>query len=159
MFTIAELKQLIEAMDQSTLTELALEQDNQTLTLKKEQKVTVTETVPAQASAQMAKEAVPSAPAQQPVNDDTPNKADTKDYDYVIKSPMVGTFYLTSSPDSEPFVSVGDRVTDNTAVCIIEAMKLFNEIEAEVDGEIIEILAKNGELVEYNQPLFGIKTK
>ncbi|MGM0523234.1 MAG: acetyl-CoA carboxylase biotin carboxyl carrier protein [Bacillota bacterium] len=159
MFTIAELKELIEAMDQSTLTELALEQDNQTLTLKKEQKVTVTETVPAQAPTQVAKETVPSPPSQQPVNDEIQDNANTKAYDYVIKSPMVGTFYLTSSPDSDPFVSVGDTIKDNTTVCIIEAMKLFNEIEAEVDGEIIEILAKNGELVEYNQPLFGIKTK
>lgn len=159
MFTIAELKELIEAMDQSALTELALEQDNQKLKLKKEQQVTVAESVTTQTPTQVIRDAVSSAPVQQPVNDETPAEADKKDYDYVMKSPMVGTFYLTSSPDSDPFVSVGDMVKDNTTVCIIEAMKLFNEIEAEVDGEIIEILAKNGELVEYNQPLFGIKTK
>jgi len=160
MFTIAELKALIEAVDQSTLTEFALEQDNQTLKLKKEQQVTVAETTSAaQPPTQVTQEMVSSAPVQQVVTDEATVEADKKDYDYVMKSPMVGTFYLTSSPDSEPFVSIGDKVKDNTTVCIIEAMKLFNEIEAEVDGEIIEILAKNGELVEYNQPLFGIKTK
>jgi acetyl-CoA carboxylase biotin carboxyl carrier protein len=160
MFTIAELKELIEALDQSTLTELALEQDNQKLKLKKEAKVTVAETAaPTHVPVTVSKDAIPSAPIQQPVNDDTPVESGKQAYDYVIKSPMVGTFYLTSSPDSDPFVSVGDTVNDNTTVCIIEAMKLFNEIEAEVNGEIIEILAKNGELVEYNQPLFGIKTK
>ena len=159
MFTIAELKELIEALDQSTLTELALEQDNQTLKLKKDQQVTLTETAASVQESEAATKSASSMPVQQSVPEEAPVEAEKATYDHVIKSPMVGTFYLTSSPDSDPFVSVGDTVKDNTTVCIIEAMKLFNEIEAEVDGEIIEILAKNGELVEYNQPLFGIKTK
>src|SRR5690554_1888593 len=159
MFTIAELKELIEALDQSTLTELALEQDNQTLKLKKDQQVTLSETAASVQESEAVTKSASSTPVQQSVPEEAPVKAEKATYDHVIKSPMVGTFYLTSSPDSDPFVSVGDTVKDNTTVCIIEAMKLFNEIEAEVDGEIIEILAKNGELVEYNQPLFGIKTK
>lgn len=158
MFTISELKQLIEALDQSTVNELSLEQEGQKLKLKK----------------QIASSMVPS---QQPVvyqaspePMSVPNQAHKEEeatdltisepaYDHVLKSPMVGTFYLQASPESEPYVRVGDVVGQNTTLCTIEAMKLFNEIEAEVDGEIVEILAENGELVEYNQPLFGIKTK
>lgn len=70
---------------------------------------------------------------------------------------MVGTFYASPSPDEDPYVKTGDRVEGNSVVCIVEAMKLFNEIEAEVNGEIVEILVEDGELVEYGQPLFRIK--
>lgn len=76
---------------------------------------------------------------------------------YIVKSPMVGTFYTSPSPDKAPFVSVGDTVKTSSILCIIEAMKLMNEIESEVSGTIKEILVKNGEMVEYGQPLFKIK--
>jgi acetyl-CoA carboxylase biotin carboxyl carrier protein len=76
---------------------------------------------------------------------------------HIIKSPMVGTFYRSPSPTSEPFVQLGDHVEPDTVVCIIEAMKLMNQIEAEVSGEITEIYAENGQPVEYGQPLFGVK--
>jgi acetyl-CoA carboxylase biotin carboxyl carrier protein len=75
----------------------------------------------------------------------------------VIKSPIVGTFYRASSPESEPFVGVGDVVGPDTVVCIIEAMKLMNEIQAEIRGEVIDILVENGQPVEYGQSLFVIK--
>lgn len=75
----------------------------------------------------------------------------------IIKAPMVGTFYPSPSPQSEPFVTVGDPVKKGDVVCIIEAMKLMNEIECEGNGTIVEILAKEGEMVEYGQPLFKIK--
>ena len=75
----------------------------------------------------------------------------------VVKAPMVGTFYRSAGPDKEAFVKVGDKVQKGQTLCIIEAMKLFNEIEAEVDGEIVEVLVKNGQLVEYGQPLFLVK--
>lgn len=74
-----------------------------------------------------------------------------------IKSPIVGTFYRAASPNTPPFVNVGDKVTRDTVVCIIEAMKLMNEIQAEVDGVISEIYVENGQPVEYGQPLFGVK--
>src|SRR5215471_8358218 len=77
---------------------------------------------------------------------------------YTIKSPIVGTFYRSPSPESEPFVKVGDRVENDTVVCIIEAMKLMNEIQAETAGIIAEIYVENGQPVEYNQPLFGVRT-
>jgi acetyl-CoA carboxylase biotin carboxyl carrier protein len=74
-----------------------------------------------------------------------------------IPSPMVGTFYRSPGPDAPPFVDVGDRISKNTVVCIVEAMKVMNEIKAEVDGEILEVLVQNGEPVEFGQPLFLIK--
>ena len=75
----------------------------------------------------------------------------------IVKSPMVGTFYLKPDPNSNPYVEIGKRVKKGDILCIIEAMKLMNEIECEFDGEIIEILVKDGEMVEYGKPLFKIK--
>ncbi len=75
----------------------------------------------------------------------------------IIKSPMVGTFYESSSPDKPPFVKVGDKVHKGQVLCIIEAMKLMNEIESEFDGEIVEVCVKNEDIVEYGMPLFKIK--
>ena len=75
----------------------------------------------------------------------------------IIKSPMVGTFYASSSPTADPFVKIGDKVKKGQVVCIVEAMKLMNEIESEFDGEIAEICMKNEDMVEYGTPLFKIK--
>jgi len=75
----------------------------------------------------------------------------------IIKSPMVGTFYEAPSPENPPFIAAGDKVTADSTVCIIEAMKVMNEIKAEVSGTIDEILVKNGDSVEYGQPLFRLK--
>ena len=75
----------------------------------------------------------------------------------IIKSPMVGTFYSKPAPDKEPFVKVGDNVKKEQVVCIIEAMKLMNEIESEFDGEIVEICVNDGDIIEYGMPLFKIK--
>lgn len=75
----------------------------------------------------------------------------------IIKSPMVGTFYSKSSPDKDPYVKCGDKISKGTVVCIIEAMKLMNEIESEFDGQIVEICVQDGQMVEYGKPLFKIK--
>lgn len=75
----------------------------------------------------------------------------------VVKAPIVGTFYLAASPDSETFVTVGKKVKKGDTLCIIEAMKLMNEIESEFDGEVVEILLENGAIVEYGQPLFKVR--
>lgn len=76
-----------------------------------------------------------------------------------ITSPMIGTFYASPSPDADPFTRVGDRVGDDSVVCIIEAMKVMNEIKAETSGEIVEVLVENGEPVEFGQPLYLVKTR
>ena len=77
---------------------------------------------------------------------------------YEIKSPIVGTFYRAPAPDADAYVQVGDSVSVGTVLCIVEAMKLMNEIECDVSGKIVKILAENGKPVEYNQPLFLIET-
>ena len=76
---------------------------------------------------------------------------------HIIKSPIVGTFFRAPSPTSEPFVKIGDHIELDSVVCIIEAMKLMNEIQAEISGEVVKIYVENGQPVEYGQPLFGIK--
>jgi acetyl-CoA carboxylase biotin carboxyl carrier protein len=78
---------------------------------------------------------------------------------HVIKSPIVGTFYAAASPGADPFVSVGAQVSSGQVLCIIEAMKLMNEIESDVSGEIAKIFAENGQPVEYGEPLFGIRER
>jgi len=77
---------------------------------------------------------------------------------HIIRSPIVGTFYSAPSPDAEPFIRMGDQIRHDSVVCIIEAMKLMNEIQAEVNGEVSRIYVENGQPVEYGQALFGIKT-
>jgi acetyl-CoA carboxylase biotin carboxyl carrier protein len=91
-----------------------------------------------------------------PKGKDTGSDGGRADDLYVIKSPIVGTFYGSPTPGSPPFVKAGDRVEQGQVLCIIEAMKLMNEIEAEVAGEVIRILVENGQPVEYGEPLFGI---
>lgn len=102
---------------------------------------------PAPAPAQTAVAPAPAAPT-------TPEKADDDSKYVAIKSPMIGTFYRKPSPDKPAFVNVGDDVNKDTVVCMIEAMKLFNEIEAEMTGKIVKVLVDDGDPVEYDQPLF-----
>ncbi len=87
-----------------------------------------------------------------------PPSGHTENGIHYIKSPMVGTFYRAPSPESPPYINPGDNVTENTVVCIIEAMKVMNEIQAEIRGKVLEVLVENGKSVEYGQPLFKIKT-
>jgi acetyl-CoA carboxylase biotin carboxyl carrier protein len=94
----------------------------------------------------------------QPVAEVTPSKAEDDNGNYEeVKSPMIGTFYRSSSPEKDSFVNVGDEVKKGDVICIIEAMKLFNEIEAEVSGKIVKVLADDSSPVEYDQPLFLIE--
>lgn len=79
------------------------------------------------------------------------------DQSYIVKSPMVGTFYISSSPDTAPFVKVGDKIEKGQTICIIEAMKIMNEIEAEVAGEVLEILVNNEDIIEYGQALMRVR--
>ncbi|HZJ98475.1 MAG TPA: acetyl-CoA carboxylase biotin carboxyl carrier protein [Tissierellaceae bacterium] len=92
--------------------------------------------------------------------DDNPIQEESREVDdglIIVKSPMVGTFYASSSPDLAPFVKVGDRIEKGQTLCIIEAMKIMNEIEAEVSGEVLEILVDNEDIVEYGQALMKVR--
>lgn len=90
-------------------------------------------------------------------NETAPAEIDSDADLYKITSPIVGTFYRSPSPDKDPYVKEGSNVSDDTVVCIVEAMKLMNEIQAETTGEVVKIYVENGQPVEYGQPLFGIK--
>ncbi|PKG25682.1 acetyl-CoA carboxylase biotin carboxyl carrier protein [Niallia nealsonii] len=155
MFKIEEIKELIQLINESNVNDFSYEQDGTKLKIKKnygeQVMVSAVQTVP-QTKPQIVEMA--SAPLETAAKEEKPEVNENL---HKITSPMVGTFYASSSPDKDAYVKVGDKVTKDSVVCIIEAMKLFNEITAEVDGEIVEILVKDGELVEYGEPLFLVK--
>ncbi|HXW17121.1 MAG TPA: acetyl-CoA carboxylase biotin carboxyl carrier protein [Candidatus Acidoferrales bacterium] len=154
---LPDLERLLEFMGKHGLEELEYERDSFRVRLKKAshglsgslRSVAIPEIVVA------APIAAPAAPA--PVEKETPADEAGRGEDlHVINSPIVGTFYSASNPGEKPFVRVGDRVKSGQVLCIIEAMKLMNEIEADVDGEVMRIYVENGQPVEYGEALFGI---
>lgn len=141
-------------MKRADLTEFEIEEEGFKLRIARRSDTVVTTSMPALPSPApviMPQGASPAAPAGQAAQEPA------KDDGLVIKSPMVGTFYRASSPDSPMFVDVGDKVNTDSVVCIIEAMKVMNEIQSEVKGTITEVLVENGASVEYGQPLFRLK--
>ncbi|WP_409251315.1 acetyl-CoA carboxylase biotin carboxyl carrier protein [Bacillus sp. SCS-153A] len=170
MLKIQELRELIKLVDQSSIDEFSYELDGSKIKMKKNKAVTYVEEKAAIQNNEVHKteEAVSApapqaqAPAQAPKAPEAPAKTETPapaadESLHKIVSPMVGTFYQSPSPDKDAYVKTGSKVSEDSVVCIVEAMKLFNEIEAEVKGEIVEILVKDGQLVEYGQPLFLVK--
>ncbi|WP_312092268.1 acetyl-CoA carboxylase biotin carboxyl carrier protein [Niallia sp.] len=155
MLNISEVKELIKLIDDSTISNFLYEQDGVKVEIKKNYGETVV-SAPVITKTIQQQEATTKEVAVESVVTDTSAKAMDENL-HKITSPMVGTFYQSASPDADAFVKVGDKVTKDSVVCIVEAMKLFNEITAEVDGEIVEILVKDGELVEYGEPLFLVK--
>lgn len=153
MIELKQLRQLIKLMVDNELSELDLHDGDERVSLKRGA-AGVPQVV--QAAPQMAPAVAAAAPAAAPAASDAASSAAT-DGLVEIPSPMVGTFYTASSPDAEAFVSVGSSVGAETPVCIIEAMKVFNEIKAEISGTIEKILVENGQAVEFEQPLFLVK--
>lgn len=156
MYTIEEIKELIAALDSSSLTNLEIvEKTGEKLVIKK--KIIQQTVAPVQSAPVIAQTIEPqqinSAPAQAAQESAPVEKDDCR----VITSPMVGVFYSSPSPEADPYVSVGQSVKSGDVVCIIEAMKLMNEIPATESGTITEICVSNGDVVEYGQPLFKIK--
>jgi acetyl-CoA carboxylase biotin carboxyl carrier protein len=154
-----ELRELLGAIAQTDITELVLKNDDFELTVRKEKGLVAV--APTAISPQLV-EAVPStAPTPPETKIPPPPETSTAltvdDKKWVdITSPMVGTFYSAPAPDEDPFIAVGDRVTKGDTVCIIEAMKLMNEIEGEVTGQVMEIMVQNGEPVEFGQVLMRV---
>lgn len=151
-----EIQDLIDFISNSGLAEVKIETEEFKLSIKKyaEAPTVKVETLPMAAPVAMP-HPVAAAPvaAASPAPTPAPAKEDSSRY-VEIKSPMIGTFYRTPNPDSDNFVNVGDLVSAGQTVCIIEAMKLFNEIESEVSGRIVKVLVENASPVEYDQPLF-----
>jgi acetyl-CoA carboxylase biotin carboxyl carrier protein len=173
MLKIHEIREIIRLIDQSTISELEIEGDGTRLSLKKnglenavvstsfvtEQPHVITQLAPSVA-APVVNEPKPAPPVPIVVKEAAVSVQETVSVEqglHKIVSPMVGTFYSAPEVDAAPYVKEGDHVGNSTVVCIVEAMKLFNEIEAEVSGKIEKILVQNGQLVEYGQPLFLVK--
>ncbi|MXQ55779.1 acetyl-CoA carboxylase biotin carboxyl carrier protein [Shimazuella alba] len=156
-----EIRELIQLIDDSSIDEFELEKDGEKVSIRKAKPEVITQQVAAPAAyvPPVAPQAVPPAPAVQETAPaaSAPAEESTDTDLHKIVSPMVGTFYRASSPDADPYVSEGDTINSKSVVCIVEAMKLMNELEAEVSGTIVQVLAENGQLVEYGQPLFLVK--
>jgi acetyl-CoA carboxylase biotin carboxyl carrier protein len=142
LFNVKKVRRLIELMKEHDLAEIDLKQADQRVRIKRGGDVAFT-AVPTAARPAAAPPAAPAAPA-----------ADSRML--VVKSPMVGTFYRASGPDAAPFVKVGDRIGPEKTVCIVEAMKVFNEIPGGVSGQVVAILVENGAAVEFGQPLIKV---
>ena len=144
---IDELRKLADLAIEKNLAELEIEQHGVTVRIRRPE----VQLVAAPVAAAMAPAVVS---AGEPASEPGAEYADS----HMINSPMVGTFYTAAEPDSDPFVQVGDQVTAGQTLCIVEAMKLMNEITADVDGEIVAVLQENGQPVEYGQQLFALRT-
>ena len=147
-----EIRDLIDFIAGTGLSEVKIETEELRLTVRREGKVT--RVVEAAAPAVPAPVPAAPAPASQPAAPAPESSSDDESRYVAIKSPMIGTFYRAPNPESDPFVNVGDKVKAGQTVCIIEAMKLFNEVESEVSGTIVKVLVENASPVEYDQPLF-----
>lgn len=155
---IKEIQDLIKFVAKSGVNEVEIEQKDFKITIKAEalrdERQYVVQAAPVQVAAPAPAPAAPAPVAAAPVAaPTTPAASDDSKY-ITIKSPMIGTFYRSSGPDKDAFVSVGDSVGKGDTVCIIEAMKLFNEIESEISGKIVKVLVDDSSPVEYDQPLF-----
>jgi acetyl-CoA carboxylase biotin carboxyl carrier protein len=142
-FDLRRIRQLVTLMEEHDLHEIDLRQAGTRIRLRRGAEPMVT----AAPAARAADVSAAAAPAEKPKSDDQ---------FAVLRSPMVGTFYISPNPEAPPYVKVGDRVSADTTVCIIEAMKVFNEIPAETAGQIVAVLVENGAPVEFGQPLFKI---
>src|SRR5690625_2104775 len=167
MFKVQEMRELIRLIDKSTISEFTYKNDDAKLTIKKElANAQVIEGTSNESSSVVSPQSAPvkqqetelkseSTAAKEEPSESTEENVGIEE----VVSPMVGTFYQKPSPESDPYVGLGDEVAEESIVCSVGAMILSNEIEAELNGEIVEILVNDGDLVEYGQPLFKVKTK
>jgi len=150
---IKEIQDLISFISESGLNEVNIETADIKLSIRKDADIQQTIVESAQAAAPVAAPVAaapaPTSSAETSTSEPAPSAGSLE-----IKSPMIGTFYRSPNPDSPPFLKVGDKVTKGQAVCVVEAMKLFNEIESEVSGTVVKVLVEDASPVEYDQPLF-----
>jgi len=157
-----QIQELIKMINKSNIGELTVEQKDFRITIKqKEEQITQVVSAPMQTmpvQPQAVHHSPPPQPQPAPPAEKPKPQTESSAENYVtIKSPMIGTFYRRSGPDKAAFVEVGDEVAPGKVVCIIEAMKLFNEIESEVSGKIVKVLVEDASPVEYDQPLFVVE--
>ena len=153
-----ELRELIDLLRENGLAELELENEGFRVRLRREWGASESHShVAAPAPAPVAPASTPAHTPAHPGTQATTAAAQDQDL-HIISSPIVGTFYRSASPTADPFVKIGSNVEPESVVCIIEAMKLMNEIQAEATGEVVKVYVENGQPVEYGQPLFGIRS-
>jgi acetyl-CoA carboxylase biotin carboxyl carrier protein len=152
---IRKVRALIELVQESGVAELEIKEGEETVRISRFPQGGVNLSGPLPMLSTLPSAPAPAAQAEPAKSDPVP-AAPAKPSGHIVRSPMVGTFYRAPSPDAKPFVEVGQRVQADQTLCIIEAMKMLNQIEAEVAGVVSEILVENGQPVEYDQPLFVI---
>jgi acetyl-CoA carboxylase biotin carboxyl carrier protein len=155
IFDVRKIRRLVELMKEHDLCEIDLQQGDVRIQLRRASGVVPTVV----GVAQPAPVALPLPPGPPAAESVPPSPEANAKGIVLIKSPMVGTFYAASDPNSPPFVKVGDHIGPETTICIVEAMKVFNQIPAETSGRIIAVLAENGAPVEFGQPLFKVDTR
>lgn len=156
-FNMSEIRELADLVNEHGFTDFEFENENIRVRLSKMPAVPFAQSVP---SYPAFSHPASSASVPQPAESTTSKTEETPEQEsdlFAIVSPIVGTFYRSPGPDKEPYVREGSMVGPDTVVCIVEAMKLMNEIQAETTGEIVKIYVENGQPVEYGQPLFGIR--
>lgn len=151
MLKVQEIREIVEMIENSSIQRFEFSQaDTKLVIVKQEKNAPIVSSLSTREESQ---EEIPVRSASTPISE----SKKTQDDLYTVTSPMVGTFYAAPDPESEAFVKLGQEVADDTVVCVIEVMKLFNEVHAGVRGQITEVLVKDGEFVEYGQPLFRVK--
>ncbi len=148
------IRKLVKLVDSSEVTDLEIEENGTRVKIAKKIRGVQAVTQPQILS---PLQTVPQTISAQKPEEEAPEKEETKEKLHEIHSPIVGTFYRAPAPDADPYVQVGDTVSQGSVLCIVEAMKLMNEIESDVSGKIVKILVDNGKPVEYNQPLFLVQ--
>jgi acetyl-CoA carboxylase biotin carboxyl carrier protein len=151
-----EIKQILAMVREHELSEFELEHEGFKIRIKKDSAPMVVSPAPVPVAAPINSSAIPATTAAAP----PPAVEDTTEIEFaIVKSPIVGTFYRSPEPGAPPFAEVGDSVRNGQVLCIIEAMKLMNEIESEYDGEIVKVFVENGQPVQFGERLFAIKAK
>ena len=159
---IRKIKKLIELLEESSLSEIEIVEGEESVRLSRAalSQAPMQAHIPAQVQAAAWSAPASSLPAEVPAAAPAPEAAEAEEAvpeGELVRAPMGGTFYAASSPEAEPFVSLGQHVNEGETMCIIEAMKMFNQIEAEASGTVVAILVENGQPVEFDQPLFVIR--
>jgi acetyl-CoA carboxylase biotin carboxyl carrier protein len=160
IFDVRKIRRLVELMNEHDLSEMDLRQGETRIQLRRAGDPVVV--APTAAAAPSVAAAAPTpTPTQPPKQAATAAAESPPDEEHLvpIESPMVGTFYASPDPDASPYVKVGDHVGPETTICIVEAMKVFNEIQAEVSGKVVAVLVESGEPVEFGQPMFKLDTR
>jgi acetyl-CoA carboxylase biotin carboxyl carrier protein len=156
---MTEIRELAELVDKHGFTDFEFENDLIRVRLSKQLAPQIVQSIQPVAAQQITQTAMP--PTKMPETPHPGAKAESEasaDEDlFKITSPIVGTYYSSPSPDKPAYVQIGDKISENSVVCIVEAMKLMNEIQAETSGEVVKIYVENGHPIEYGQPLFGIR--